>query len=144
MFDRILQTPVSEIGYIVSGMLAQRQIDTDIEETVGRGQHRPAVNPAELIAPPQDIGGRSMYDDFSGWKESNAHIQAVVGLHLVIHQSWQLGVVPRAPAAETVGQAQNTAQARKAPLDNNRGVMARGILGRSQLRITPRLFFTRL
>ena len=114
-------------------MAPQRHEDADIEEAVGGSQHRPPVHAPELVATPQYVGGRGVDDDLLRGQEGQAHVEAVAGLHLVVHQTGPFGVVPRTPATETVSQAQDSAQAGKRPLDNDGGIVARGILGDGQL-----------
>ena len=121
-------------------MAPQRHEDADIEEAVGGSQHRLPVHTPELVAAAQYVGGRGVNDDLLRWQEGQPYVEAVAGLHLVVHQTGPFGIVPRTPATETVSQAQDGAQAGKRPLDNDGGIVARGILGDGQLRMTRGIY----
>ena len=95
------------------------------------------VHPTELVAASQNVCGRGVDDDFLTREERQPQVQAVVGLHFVVHQAGQLRIVVRTTAAEAVGHTDNGAQAWHGVLQCERRIVAGGVLGRRQFGILP-------
>lgn len=93
------------------------------------------VHPSELVAAAKDVRGRGGEDDFRTEQEGHPQVEAVVGFHLIVHQTGKNGIVPGTAAGVGVRQAENETQAGNGPPEDKGGIVTRGILRRSQFGI---------